>query len=266
MWNEARVCLYNLNGMIREGELVFVYGGEEAGFLLLYQPGKRISTHLGEVVLPENAEFGSAIESSTGNKFYILKPTTTDLMMKVRRTTTIMYPKDVGFLILEAGIGEGSRVLEVGTGSGALTIVLAKIVGKTGKVYSFERRAEFLENARKNVERAGLADRVEFYHLDPAAEGFPVEDVEAAFIDVPEPWTLVDATHKALMGGGRWVSLSPTIEQVLQTYKALDGKFVRLRCVEILEREMLIREGKTRPRERMVSHTGYLVTASKINI
>ncbi|RKZ01393.1 MAG: hypothetical protein DRQ04_04945 [Candidatus Hydrothermota bacterium] len=155
-------------------------------------------------------------------------------------------------------------MLEVGSGSGALTIILALAVGREGKVYSFERRKEFMENARENVRRAGLEERVEFFNMDPALEGFPVGELDAAFVDVPEPWTLAGPVHEALAGGGRWVSLSPTIEQVQMTFDALEEGFVRLKCVEIFEREMLVRRGKTRPRERMVSHTGYLVTASKV--
>jgi len=249
---------------IKEGQLVFLYGGERASYLVLYSPGKRFSTHLGEVILPPDLSFGDSLTTNTGRKFYLLRPTTSDLAMKVRRTTTIIYPKDAGYMLLEAGVGSGSRVLEVGSGSGALTIILALAVGREGKVYSFERRKEFMENARENVRRAGLEERVEFFNMDPALEGFPVGELDAAFVDVPEPWTLAGPVHEALAGGGRWVSLSPTIEQVQMTFDALEEGFVRLKCVEIFEREILVRRGKTRPRERMVSHTGYLVTASKV--
>ncbi|MEO0248723.1 MAG: methyltransferase domain-containing protein, partial [candidate division WOR-3 bacterium] len=188
------------------------------------------------------------------------------LSMKVKRTTTILYPKDIGYLIMETGLSSGQRVLEVGTGSGALTIVLASIVGETGRVYSFERRPEFLENARKNIEKWGLADRVEFVLRDPAAEGFGISDVQVAFIDVPEPWTLARPAQEAIAGGGFWASLSPCVEQVLRVAEELENAgFVALKTVELLEREMLIRPGKTRPRERMISHTGYLTVARKVS-
>jgi len=186
--------------------------------------------------------------------------------MKVRRTTTILYPKDIGYLIMETGLSEGQRVLEVGTGSGALTLVLARIVGGSGRVYSFERRPEFLENAKKNLEKWGLADRVEFILKDPAEEGFGIRDVHVAFVDVPEPWRMVRPAHEAIMGGGFWASLSPCVEQVLRVVEELEGsRFVAVKTVELLERELLVRPGKTRPRERMVSHTGYLTVARKIS-
>ena len=155
-------------------------------------------------------------------------------------------------------------MLEVGTGSGAFTIVLATIVGTTGKVYSFERRKEFLDNAINNVQRANLADRVEFLLCDPTKEGFNIPPVEAAFVDVPEPWEFVRPVYEVLEPGGFWVSLSPNIEQVQKTYEALKGYFVRLRTVEVIEREILVREGKTRPREFMICHTGYLTFGNKV--
>lgn len=215
------------------------------------------------MLLEAGLRFGETITSSMGKQFFVLRPSTALLSMKVKRTTSIIYPKDAGLILLETGIGSGSRVIEVGTGSGALTVVLARAVGREGRVYSFERRSEFLENARENIERFGLGDRVEFCLKDPAKEGFGIEPVDAAIIDVPEPWTLVQSVFQVLKGGGFWASLSPSVEQVQKTFESLEGPFVRLKCLELLEREMLVRPGKTRPRERMVSHTGYLVFAQK---
>ena len=247
------------------GTLIYLYHNEQAKYLTAYQPGKKVSSHLGEIILPPDLHYGAQLLSSKGASFHVLIPTTADLAMKVRRTTTIIYPKDAGLMLLETGIGAGSRVLEVGTGSGAMTIILARAVGKEGHVYSFERRPEFQENARENLRRAGLEDRVTFLLRDPALEGFGLPSpVDAAIIDVPEPWTLVAPLREALRGGAAAAFLIPTIDQVLRTWEALQKSgFLRLRCVEVWEREMLIRPGKTRPRERMVSHTGYLLFAHK---
>ncbi len=247
------------------GKKILLYGGKKAEYLVNFEPGKKIQTHLGVLTLPEDLQYGKRLETHIGKSFYILFPTTRELSMRVKRTTTIIYPKDAGYMLIETGIGAGSKVLETGTGSGALTIILATIVGKEGRVYSFERREEFFNNAIKNVKDTGLDDRVEFHLRDPATDGFNIEPVDAAFIDVPEPWTLVRPVYEVLKPGHAWVSLSPTIEQVQKTHDALkESGFIRLKCVEILEREMLIRHGKTRPKERMVSHTGYLTFAWKV--
>lgn len=250
--------------MIKTGELILLYGGERAQYLLEYKPNKRFSTHLGDIIIPEKADYGDPVKSTKDKIFYILKPTTVDLMMKVKRTTTIVYPKDAGLMIVESGIGAGSRVVEVGTGSGALTILLSRIVGREGHVYTYERREEFLKNAIENIRRSTPFDNVTFSLKDPAIEGFGITDVDATFIDVPEPWTLKEAAHECLKGGGVWISLSPTIDQILRTKEALIDKFTAIRCVEVLERPYLIRPGKTRPVERMVSHTAYLLFARKI--
>ncbi len=247
------------------GEKILLYGGKKAEYLVTFEPGKQIQTHLGVLTLPGKLEFGKRLETHLGKSFYILHPNTRELSMRVKRTTTIIYPKEAGYMIIETGIGSGSTVLETGTGSGALTIILATIVGKEGKVYTFERREEFFNNAIKNVKDVGLDDRVEFFHKDPTIEGFGIDPVDAAFIDVPEPWTLVKPVYEVLKPGRVWVSLSPTIEQVQKTHEALkETGFIRLKCVEILEREMLIRPGKTRPKERMISHTGYLTFAWRV--
>ncbi len=214
--------------------------------------------------MPEGARYGQRIESSTGEIFFLLRPSLAQLTKSVRRKTTIIYPKDMGYMLLEAGVGPGSRVAEVGSGSGALTLALAYLVGEEGEVHSFERRLEFLELARENVERWGLGGRVRFYHRDPAKEGFGLSGLNAVFVDVPEPWTMAKPAWEALAGGGAWVSISPCVEQVSQTVEALRGLFVAVKVVEILEREILARPGRTRPKERGITHTCYIVSARKV--
>jgi tRNA (adenine57-N1/adenine58-N1)-methyltransferase len=186
-------------------------------------------------------------------------------MMKVRRTTTIVYPKDLGYLLLETAVGPGSRVIELGTGSGALTLVLAKLVAPDGVVYSYDRREDFIENARKNIERVGYAHNVEFSCVDVADKGFSHTDVDAVFIDVPEPWAIVPKASEALKGGHHLVSWSPNVEQVKRTIETLESNnFKRIKVKEIIERELLVRLQGVRPRERGITHTAYLIRAQKI--
>jgi tRNA (adenine57-N1/adenine58-N1)-methyltransferase len=253
--------------LIKEKDLVLVYLDEKRQFLVQAIKGLRLSSDLGDMNLTDiiDKPFGFVGKTHLGKNFYCLKPSTADLMMKVKRTTTIVYPKDLGYLMLETAVGPGSRVIELGTGSGALTMVLAKFVSPDGVVYSYERREDFIVNAKKNLERAGFAHNVEFICVDVAQKGFSQNEVDAIFIDVPEPWTIVPKAVEALKGGHHVVSWSPNVEQVKRTIEALEAhKFQRIKVKEINEREMLVRMQGVRPRERGITHTAYLVRAQKI--
>jgi tRNA (adenine57-N1/adenine58-N1)-methyltransferase len=186
-------------------------------------------------------------------------------MFKVKRKTTIVYPKDLGYLLIETAIGHGSRVIDVGTGSGALAMVLAKFVAPDGVVFSYERREEFIKNAKRNIERAGYLQNIKFYCRDVAVKGFTEQAIDAVFLDVPEPWAIVPKAADALKGGHHLVSWSPNVEQVKRTVDVLrENQFIRVRVSEILEREILVRQQGVRPRERGITHTAYLVRAQKI--
>lgn len=253
--------------LIREKDLVLIYLDEKRQFLAQAISGLRLSSDLGDLKLNDiiDKPFGFLGKTHLGRDFYCLKPSTADMMMKVKRTTTIVYPKDLGYLILETAIGPGSRVIELGTGSGALTMVLAKFVAPDGIVYSYERRDDFIENARKNIERAGFAHNVEFTCADIGQTVFGQNDVDAVFVDVPEPWAIVPAAAAALKGGHHLVSWSPNVEQVKRMVDALQvHNFQRIKVKEIIEREMLVRLQGVRPRERGITHTAYLVRAQKI--
>ncbi|MEO0083861.1 MAG: tRNA (adenine-N1)-methyltransferase [candidate division WOR-3 bacterium] len=252
--------------MLKVGELVLFYHNERAKYLITVQSSGHFSTHKGNISFAEvlTKDFGDIVNTHTGTPFYILKPTLADLSMKVRRTTTIVYPKDAGLMILQSFVFPGARVIECGTGSGALTMILANFVRPNGKVYSYESRPDFSENARSNVARVGLDEYVEFFVCDVEKEGFNQQAVDAVFIDLPEPWIAIKPAYDALKGGHSFVSLSPNTEQVRKTKTVLELEgFVRIKVVELLERELLVRITGTRPVERMISHTAYLVFAQK---
>jgi tRNA (adenine57-N1/adenine58-N1)-methyltransferase len=188
-------------------------------------------------------------------------------MMKVHRQTQIVYPKDAGWLVLALDLFPGARVVEMGTGSGAFTILLAQLVGPTGKVYTFDRRPDFLYNALQNLKKLGYAERVEAQILE-AGQSFPVSDVDAVFLDLPTPWEAIPPAREALAPGRPLALIVPTAEQLKQAVKTLaENGFVWIEAVEILERKMLVREREgVRPLERMVGFTGYLVSARKASL
>lgn len=249
---------------INLGDTLLFFHDERLSYLKKVQEKGDFECHKGRI--PWNTilekEYGEEVKTHMGVSFLLLKPSMVDLMKGVERRTTIAYPKDAGYMLLRASITPGSRIAEVGSGSGALTFILASYVKPDGHVYSFERRPEFSEIAKKNAERLRVSDYITFGIRDVEREGFGVEDVDVCIVDVPEPWTIVDHAVKALCAGGRWVSLSPTTEQLQETRKYLESAgFVRFEVVEILLREMKIRSQGSRPNERMISHTAYMAFA-----
>lgn len=249
---------------IKAGDQVVFYHSERLSYLRIVQEKGDFECHKGRIPWQDiiGRKLGDEVFTHMGIKFTLLRPSLSELMMGVRRQTTIAYPKDIGFMLLETSIAPGVRVAEVGSGSGALTSVLARYVQPSGHVFSFERRPEFMENAKKNVQRLGLADYVTFQVRDVALEGFGVEGMDVCVVDVAEPWCVVQAARNALADGGRWASLSPTTEQLQETRRELEKEgFLRVRVWEVLMREMFIRAQGSRPRERMVSHTAYMLFA-----
>ncbi|MGQ0792823.1 MAG: tRNA (adenine-N1)-methyltransferase [Deltaproteobacteria bacterium] len=253
---------------IKSGDYVLLLSPDRKTYLVKAGEDKVFGTHLGNVRLGDalGKNFGDAVETQMGKPFILLEPTLEDRMMKVRRKTQIIYPKDAAIILMKTGIRSGMRVVECGSGSGSLTIALANAVAPTGRVYTYDRREEFLLNAKKNIEDAGFGEYVEF-KLREVSDGFDETEVDVAVLDLPSPWEGVPAAARALRGGGRIASLSPTFNQVEKTAESLaEHGFVYLESEEILARVILARTGKTRPLERMVSHTGFLTFARKSNV
>jgi len=253
---------------IQPGDFVMLFHSDRMKYLVQVPAQGKFSTHRGNIDYADiiGKELGAEVLTHMNCRFFLLKPTLADLELKVKRTTTVVYPKDIGLLLMQTMVFPGARVIEVGSGSGALTTVLASFVRPDGRVYSYERRPEFSANAQANVARYGLTQYCEFFVADPEHDGFAQTDVDAVFLDVPEPWTLTTPARKALRSGYALAAIVPTVEQLRKTVSALemDG-FVRIRVKEILERGMFVRPTGVRPADRMVAHTVYLVLAHKAN-
>ncbi|UCH57779.1 MAG: tRNA (adenine-N1)-methyltransferase [Candidatus Bathyarchaeota archaeon] len=251
---------------IGEGDDVLLYLDKKRTYLVRVEAGKQFHTHKGYVELGDliGKPYGSPLVSSLAVRFHALKPLVRDRILKTDRRTQILYEKDIGYLMLQLGVGSGNRVVEAGTGSGALTIALADAVRPDGMVYSYEINPSFQNVASGNVERAGLMQYVELKEGD-VTTGIDEEDVDAVVLDMATPWKVVDHAHAALTGGGVFVSFSPTIEQVMKTVSAIKGlPFVDVETVELILRKITVAENKTRPQTQMLGHSGYITTARKV--
>lgn len=253
-------------GKIEEGSYVLLFHTPRKKWLTRMTPDKKLHTHLGiiDISAAIGMEYGSAVRTTEGKLIFLIEPTIHDFIMKSERKTQIVYPKDLGYIAARTGLKNGSKVLEVGTGSAALTTFMASIVKPEGHIYSFDVNPEFMEIAKRNLEKAGMSQYVTLHQHDPH-QGVDVRDADVAIVDLGDPWTVLDQVHDALKGSGAFVAICPTMNQIEKTATELKRSgYADIDCVEILIRSMEAREGMTRPSMRMIGHTTYLVFARKV--
>ena len=250
--------------MIETGSLVLLVSPRGKRYMRRIEDGAELHTNEGKLALADVAQagFGARVKTHMGREYKIYRPTLYDLCKNVKRQTQIIYPKEIGYIIMRLGIGPGMRVVECGSGSGSLTVALAWFVGPTGKVLTYERREEFFKLCGRNLRWAGLDDgRVEqtLRHIE---EGFVHTDADALFLDVREPWLYLDSVAKAIRPGAPVGFLLPTVNQVSHLVEGLDaGPFEDIEVVEILLRRYKPVPDRMRPEDRMIAHTGFLVFA-----
>jgi len=232
-------------------------------------PGKEWHTHKGWinhddlVGLPE----GSVVSTTAGLKFTAFKPLLADFVLSMPRGATIVYPKDAAMIVGVADIYPGAKVLEAGVGSGALTLSLLRAVGEKGSVHSVERRAEFADNARANVEQyfGGLPQQWTLTVGD-----LQEQEVDATFdrvvLDMLAPWECVATAAEALRPGGVFLAYVATTTQLSATAEALksDGRFTEPESSETIVRGWHHEGLAVRPQQRMIGHTGFLITSRRM--
>ncbi|MFH2101748.1 MAG: tRNA (adenine-N1)-methyltransferase [Chloroflexota bacterium] len=248
------------------GDLAQLVGLRHKHFIITLVTGGDLHTHRGILKHDDliGLPWGSQVFSHQGSPFFLLQPSLADILTDLPRNTQIMYPKDIGFILTNMSVGPGQRVMEAGTGSGSMTIALAYAVGPEGQVISYERRPEFQRLAHKNLSRLGLEGRVDF-KLGDAADGFVEKDVDAFFLDLPNPWDYIAQVRSALKPGGFFCSLLPTFNQVeILLYALRRQRFAFIEVCEILLRYYKPEPKRLRPTDRMVAHTGFLIFGRRI--
>ncbi len=249
--------------MPRTGQIVLLVSQRGKRYLRRLEPGDDLHTNDGVLAAAdvEAATYGDVLRSHLGKPFRLLKPTLADLVKGVKRKTQILYPKDIGYVLIKLGVGAGSRVAECGSGSGSMTVALAHSVGEAGRVYSYEQRQEFADLCRENLERYGLGTQVEHFVRD-IADGFEDHQADALFLDVRTPWEYLEQAVAVVSPGSPLAFLLPTVTQVERLLKSLEtGPFDDLEVCEILVRRWKPVPDRLRPDDRMVAHTGFLIFA-----
>ncbi len=260
---------WNTHGpQAKEGDLVQLVGLSHKHFLLRLEAGGEFQTHRGVLKHDDmiGKSWGSQIYSHRGSPFFLLQPSLSDLLRDIKRNTQILYPKDIGFILVTMGIGPGQHILEAGTGSGSLTSAFAFAVGPQGHVTTYEAREQMQELARRNLVMLGLDDRVTM-KLANVENGFEETGVDALFLDLPNPFDYMHHVRAALKPGGFFGTILPTTNQVIKLLVALrQNHFAFVDVCETMLRYYKAEASRFRPTDRMVAHTGYLIFARPVVI
>jgi len=250
--------------MPNPGQLVMLISPKGKRYVRVFDPEDQLHCNEGVIEMTAIAEagYGGVAVTHKGTPFRIIKPTLHDLIkFGIKRQTQILYPKEIGYILIKLGIGSGTRVIEAGSGSGGLTVALSHVVGDTGRVYTYERRPEFAKLVRQNLNRCGLGNNVEQFEGD-VIEGFQQTDADALFLDVRDPWNHVHNVAKAVRPGAPVCFLAPVVNQVSELLEALEtAPFDDIEVVEVLIRRWKPIPDRLRPEDRMVAHTAFLVFA-----
>lgn len=253
----------NVSSELKNGEEVLLIDRRDRRYLVLLSAGGEFHTHSGVVFHDSiiGTDDGGVIESTTGTKYVVIRPTMAQRVIKMPRGAQVIYPKDLGAILMRADIFPGASVLEAGVGSGALSMTLLR-AGAT--VTGIELREDFANRARKNVERALGAETLSRYNVSigDVYEGIPDEGFDRIVLDLAEPWQVVKHAENALKQGGIFLAYLPTITQVVTLRDTLEqSSFMMAETIEVLERSWHIEGQSVRPDHRMVAHTGFLTTA-----
>ena len=240
-------------------------------YLVTLATGREFHSHLGGV--PHEAIIGSPegshVRTSQGSKLVVFRPTLADFVLKMKRGAQVVYPKDIGLILVYADVFPGATVLEAGAGSGSLTLALARAVGEHGAVISYEIRDDHRDQAVENLETwyssgGGKPENVEI-RLGDVFEGVPETGIDRMILDLPEPWRAVGTASESLAPGGIMCAYLPTVPQVSQTVEAMRaGGFGLVGTFEGLVRTWNVDGQSVRPDHRMVAHTGFIVTGRKL--
>ena len=232
---------------------------DKFGKKIYVEKEKDIHTHLG-FIEKQKLEHGKIIETNTGEKFIVLNPNFVDKFDTLERGPQIITLKDAGIISAFTGISSGSKVLEAGSGSGALTCYLANLVKPNGKIYSYEKRKDFLEIAKRNVQNFNLSEWVEFKNQS-THDSIEEKNLDVVILDMPDPWNSIKNAEESINIGGYLVCYLPNLSQVKELLKK--SKETQFKLIKIAD--VNLKESKENFRFKpKIKHTAYLVFMRKL--
>jgi tRNA (adenine57-N1/adenine58-N1)-methyltransferase catalytic subunit len=232
------------------------------------QPGGSHHTHRGALEHDKllGAPEGTVVTSSGGTPYLALRPLLVDWMLAMPRGAQVIYPKDAAQIIAMGDIFPGARVLEAGAGSGALTCALLRAAGESGRVVSWELRADFAAIAQRNVESFfGGPHPAWQLHVGDVADN-PETGFDRVVLDLLTPWETLPMVGRALEPGGvlvAYVATTPQLSDLVEALRA-HGGFTEPRAWESLVRDWHVDGLAVRPEHRMIAHTAFLVCTRRL--
>jgi tRNA (adenine57-N1/adenine58-N1)-methyltransferase len=247
----------------RAGERALLVDTKGRRYLVTLEAGGEFHSHRGPVAYDDliGQPEGTVVRSSAGSKYTAVRPTLSEFVLKMPRGAQVIYPKDLGPILMLADIFPGARVLESGVGSGALSMTLLRA---GADIVGYELRPDFAARATANVTSFLGEEVLDRYRVEvrDSYGGIEETDLDRVVLDLPEPWQVVKHAERALRPGGLMVSYTPTILQASQLREALgESAFGMAETIEVLLRSWHIEGQSVRPDHRMVAHTGFLTSA-----
>jgi len=250
--------------ILQAGERVMLIDAKDRQYLITLKPDAAFHTHAG--IIQHNdvigAVEGSLIKGNTERSFLVIRPTLSEVILKMPRGAQVIYPKDLGTILMQADIGPGMRVLEAGVGSGALSMTLLRA---GALITGYEIREDFAEHAKKTVHEYLGTDVHYDIQIRDVTQGIDEVNLDRIILDMPEPSLVVEHAEKALRPGGIFLAYLPTINQTQLLRETLRKyQFGLEETVEIFRRTWHIDGRSVRPDHRMVGHTGFLTSARRL--
>ena len=253
-----------MRGPFRVGEHVLLLDRKRRRHMIRLTEGGEFHTHAG--VLDHAAiigrDEGITVRTTRGAALLAIRPTLSEYVLEMPRGAQVIYPKDLGPILMLADIFPGAQILESGIGSGALTMTLLRAIGPTGHITGYEIRDDFADRAQRNVEAFLGPDVPLTVEVRDIYAGIEKTDLDRVILDLPEPWQVVEHAQAALRPGGIFLSYLPTILQVSTLRERLaTSAFGMAETIEVLHRGWNVDGLSVRPDHRMVAHTGFLTVA-----
>ena len=250
------------------GDRVLLFDSKGRKYLLTLTAGGEFHTHAGPIAHDQliGQSEGTVVRSSRGARYTGVRPTLAEVVLKMPRGAQVIYPKDLGPILMLADVFPGARILEAGVGSGALSMTLLRA---GAHVIGYEVRQDFANRARANVVGFLGEAVLDRYRIESrnAYDGLDETGLDRVVLDLPEPWRLVKEAETALRPGGILLCYLPTITQVAQLREAIDhSAFGMAETVEVLQRSWHVEGQSVRPDHRMVAHTGFLTAARLLSV